>query len=390
MTPSRDENLRLAVLGAFPFPLPQGSQVFMRELTRALTQAGARATVLTYGRGIGNPPEDLHCLSTPGWSTPRSMRSGPHPGKPFADALLWWAYRRATSQHVFDWAIAHNAEAAAIALAARPQTGVPVVYVAHTILAQELSAYGSKRCSAQLDRMGGRIDRLIAHKADAVVTLSDDGLSALAPHSRGPITMIPPGHTLEAPPEASLIARTCAEHQIKPDAYTLYSGNLDGYQELETLARAAERLRDDSPPIVVATHDAQRAANTSQALRQSLRIVSVKQFESMRALIHGARCLVLPRTRRGGFPIKLLNYMEAARPIVALEGVAEGLQDGVSARLLPHPTDPSRLAEALNELNLDRALRNRLGEGARTRLVTEHRWAPIGDRWRTFLESAER
>ena len=31
----------------------------MREQTRALMQAGAQATVLTYGRGIGPPPEDL-------------------------------------------------------------------------------------------------------------------------------------------------------------------------------------------------------------------------------------------------------------------------------------------------------------------------------------------
>ena len=52
MKTPRAENLRLAVLGAFPFPLPQGSQVFMREHTRALIEAGAQTTVLTYGRGI--------------------------------------------------------------------------------------------------------------------------------------------------------------------------------------------------------------------------------------------------------------------------------------------------------------------------------------------------
>ncbi|MDG2050722.1 MAG: glycosyltransferase family 4 protein [Myxococcota bacterium] len=389
MTHSKDEGLRLAILGAFPFPLPQGSQIFMQEQTRALIRSGDQATVLTYGRGIGAPPEDLNCFPTPRWSTPRSMRSGPHPGKPLADTMLWRAYLQAASRNAFDCALAHNAEAAGIALAARPWTRVPVVYVAHTILSEELSAYGSSRWRHRLDQIGGRLDRLIAQRADAVVTLCEDGLRALTPHSRGPITMIPPGHTVETHPSSSAIAEVCAEYQLKPDEYILYSGNLDGYQELKVLAQAAERLSKGSPPVVVATHDSERAANASDALRRTLRIIAVPEFSVMRALIHGARCLVLPRNRRGGFPIKLLNYMEAARPIVAMEGIAEGLRDGVSARLLSHPADPARLAEALSELNHDPELRKRLGGGARTQLVAEHSWESISLQWRSFLGSVK-
>jgi len=372
----------LALVGAFPFPYPQGSQVFMAEQARALARAGAAPVLFTYGRGQGAAPDDLAHRSAPRWTAPRRMRSGPHWGKPLADAALLATLRRQAGSR-FPFALAHNAEAACIALRARAATGMRVVYVAHTLLRHELSAYASERWRPLLDRIGGRIDRWIARRADAVVALSDEARDELAGFTRGPSIVLPPGHDPVAAPSPALRARVCARHGLREGTFALYTGNLDGYQELDLLAAAARRLPLSAPPIVVATHDADRiAARVDPGL---LRIVTVQGFEEMRALIHAARIGIVTRRRPGGFPVKLLNYMEAARPILAFANVAVGLRDGESARLLGPGAGEADLADALLALLGDGALRTRLGEGARRRLLEHHGWEGIAQRTLDFL-----
>jgi len=376
---ARRDEIALALLGAFPFPLPQGSQIFMADQARALARAGARPTLFTYGRGQGAPPPDLDVAAAPAWTTPRAMRSGPNAGKPLADSALLATWTRAASRQRFAFALAHNVEAAWIGLLARARTRVPVVYVAHTLLRHELSAYAHPRWRRVLDRTGARIDHFVARHADAVLALCEEAADELAPHARGPVAVIPPGHDPAGPPSSAAIDRVCAHHDLRPHAFFLYTGNLDGYQELELLAAAAGRLPAGAPPVAVATHDAPAAAAAARRL-SPLRIVSVSAWDEMRALIHAARALVLTRRRPGGFPVKLLNYMEAARPIVAFEQVAVGLRDGESARLLDAAAGAADLASALTGLDREPAAAERLGAAAHRHLLDHHGWEAIAQR----------
>jgi len=373
----------LAMVGAFPFPYPQGSQVFMADQARALMRAGAAPVLFTYGRGQGPRPTDLELAPSMRWSSPRAMRSGPQWGKPLADAALLGTVLR-QSGRAFDFALAHNVEAACVALAARPFTGLPVVYVAHTILRHELSAYAANRWQPALDGVGERVDRMIARRVDGIVALTEEARRDLAPFARGPSVVLPPGHDPIEAPKPEALVRACARLGLREGGFVLYSGNLDGYQDLELLGRAANRLPLSAPPVVVATHDA-RGAAASRRHAGPLRIVAVRDYDEMRALIHAARILVLPRTRPGGFPVKLLNYMEAARPIVAFANVAVGLRDGESARLLAPRAGDAALADALLALHADPALCARLGAGARRHLLAHHDWEAIARRTLDFI-----
>ncbi|MDH4016437.1 MAG: glycosyltransferase family 4 protein [Actinomycetota bacterium] len=361
---------RLALLGAFPYPLPQGSQVYFEDQARALTRAGCDCTLFTYGRGAGPPPEDLRVVTSPTATAPRRMRSGPSLDKPFADAALYRTYLEACRETRFDAVLAHHSEAAAIAIAARRFTRVPVVYVVHTLLAVELSTYLPEWATGGADALGGGIDRALARRADGLVALAHSAERALRAVARGPIAVIPPGLEPTTPPSREAIEAACARHGLTRDGYFLYSGNLDAYQELELLDAAAARLPAGAPPVVVATHapvsDAERSAIGS------LRVVQVDDFAEMRGLVFGARTLALLRRQLGGYPIKLLNYMEAGRAILAFAPVAEGLVHGESAWLLDFEAGPDAIADAIASLDTDAALRARLGEGARRRLATHH------------------
>ena len=57
--------MRLALVGAFAFPLPQGSQLFVRDQAQALAAAGADVTLFCYGHGSGEEPPGLRIVRIP-------------------------------------------------------------------------------------------------------------------------------------------------------------------------------------------------------------------------------------------------------------------------------------------------------------------------------------
>jgi glycosyltransferase involved in cell wall biosynthesis len=382
--------MRAAVLGAFPYPYPQGSQVFVTDHSRALTRVGFEVRLFTYGRGTGTAPDDLEWVASPRWLSPRAMRSGPNLAKLLADAGLLARLVTAHRERPFDVCFAHNAEAATVALAARAITHTPVIYVAHTIMRHELSSYASQRWDRMLCEVGMRIDRFVAQRVDGIIALCEDASIALAPHARGPLEIIPPGLDPQASPSAKRVAEVCARHALHPGHYTLYCGNLDGYQDLHLLAdatREAARTLDRPPlEIVVATHDASHVPDSIRGL-DNLVCIEVDEFAEMRALIAGAQSVVLTRRRQGGFPIKLLNYMEAAKPIVAYRGVAPGFEHLRNAWLLGPSAGGKELATALRTLAQREDLRADLGRGARQLLEDAHPWAQLGQKTRVFAEA---
>jgi len=364
--------LNLAVVAALPFPVPQGSQVYVREQVLALGRAGATTTLLCYGSGAGSTPQGVECLRVLRALSPRRTAAGPSVAKPLADAALAALLVSAQRRRRFDAVLAHNAEAALAALTARRFTRVPMVYVAHTLWAFELGCYAPRALASPARALGERIDRALAARADAVLALCDAAARRLAPFARGPVRVIPPGLEASPPPARDEQERACARWGVEPGRFALYAGNLDRYQELGDLEGAARAIPEI--PVLVATHAAPRRRPGA------LRFARVADASEARALTFAAAVAVLARRRPGGFPIKLLNYMEAARPIVARRGVADGLEDGVSAQLVEPDAGPEAFAEAIRGLVADPAAAARLGAGALALLAARHAWPELAQR----------
>jgi glycosyltransferase involved in cell wall biosynthesis len=87
------------------------------------------------------------------------------------------------------------------------------------------------------------------------------------------------------------------------------------------------------------------------------------------ACLAAADVVVLPSLHEG-LGIAALEAMAATRPVVASRtgGLAEAVADGETGLLVP-PGDPDALAAALARLAADPALRRRLGEAGRVRLL---------------------
>jgi hypothetical protein len=106
-------------------------------------------------------------------------------------------------------------------------------------------------------------------------------------------------------------------------------------------------------------------------------VLVTEGFAEVRPLLKRADVLVCPRTSWSGFPIKLLNYMAAARPIVLSGGMGRSLGEG--PWITVPDRDPASLAQAILRALGDPGLRARLEIDAR-RVVGEvydwSRWYP--------------
>jgi len=98
-----------------------------------------------------------------------------------------------------------------------------------------------------------------------------------------------------------------------------------------------------------------------------------------------------PTFDREGLPLTLLEAMALSKPIVATDvgGTRECVEDGVTG-LLIEPRDVSAMAEAIEKLSLDKALRERMGEAGRASYLKEFKLELMCDRTLDYLEEVAR
>lgn len=354
--------MRIVLAIAGPWPALRGSQVLVRHLAEGLAGRGYRVDVVGYPQGYGRRP---------GLRAERAV----------LDA--WLVVRLAA--HVFRvrpaLIHAHNYEAALAALLVRRLTGCPVVYHGHCAMATELPSYATGRLAGRvLGWLGRALDRTVPRQADFCIAVSEDLRRELEGHGvpANLLVCIPPaGHPGE-------VRGAVSPASLVDESLVCYAGNLDGYQNLEFLLASFRLVRQAVPAarLVLVTHaDAREHAATlaRRGAGAGVEIVVARSYEEVREHLARAAVLVSPRTERSGFPMKLLNYMAAGKPIVACAASAKGLVDGETARIVPDGS-PRAFARAVIELLHDVEERRRLGRAARAAVARPGPWDTALDR----------
>lgn len=371
------------MVAACPFPSPRGSQVLIRELAQALADCGHEVHLVTYPYGESLVPIHgifVHRVRAPRLAASGGSRLGWH--KFLLDAYLASVLYRVVRRERIHVIHAHNYEGQLIGYLVRRLTGVPVVYHSHNALSDELGYYfkpGWCRSAARL--VGQVLDRQIPRRADFSIALTselEDFLQArgVAPNQS---VVIPPGVASASAPDVGVAHPNPFEGRF----VVMYAGNLDPYQDLHVLfdGFAAAREEMERALLVVVTHDTHWSARVNGRLETLLRqgdarVIVTPAFSVVRRFLARADVLVCPRSSWSGFPIKLINYMAAGRPLVAAEGSAKGIIDGDTG-LVFRNGDAHGLAAALRRLFADAALRRRLGDNARAAAHALYSWKQI-------------
>jgi len=366
---------RIAMIAACQFPFPQGSQVLIGQLAAALQRRGHAVRLLTYPDGLGASPAGVSVQRIPRLPGLGPIRGPLSPQKPVLDLRLVRALRRLLHTWPVDVVHAHNIEGLAVALAAARGrfAGVPVVYHIHNAMSLELHTHFRSRPARWLAGLAGRwLDAELPRRAGWCIVLTEAAVPFFRERGVTRLSCIPAGIDLDAGDAAP------AREILGPGPLVLYSGNLEPYQNLDLLFEAFRQVAAARPAarLVLSTnartHERQACAEALGFGGKALFVPS-HDFGAVRNLLAAADVAVCPRVACLGLPIKLLNYMVAARPIVVSAGSAGSLRHMENAWVVPN-NNVDGMAAAILALLDDPALARRLGEAARRTVETHHHW----------------
>lgn len=376
-------------VAALPFPTCQGTQAAIARMLEASARAGERPTLVTYEGGTGEAPAGVRHLRVAGART-GSLRSGPSLRKLTADATL--ARAIGSLARDADVVVAHHVEAA---LAALLGSARPMLFVAHTALGPELPTYFPRLPAAPLARAGATLDGFLVSRAAAVAAVSPALARDLAKTSGRVVHALPIPWPVPEPASSAERRAARAGLRIDPGAeVVLYAGNLDGYQGIDSLGGALERLARRRPALVflLATgSDPLEIVPHLGARGRTLVTRATLATEEDRRRVHAAASVVVvPRRSPGGLPVKLLDAMARGAPTVAVRRAAAGL-DLEGAVWLAEDDDDVALADALETaLNASASERARFARRARDVVAMSCSDAAFLDAHRRALADAMR
>lgn len=348
--------MKVVHIGKFYFPIPGGMETALQQLCEEL-----------------NPHVDLRVLvanTRPrtvterinGVRVTRVARWGQIASTPLCPSLP-----RRLAEHRADIVHVHepNPMATLAVWLANPRARVIVSFhsevVRHRVLRH---AYRRLR-----ERLLQRADRLI------VATPHHLDFPALRPHRRKCV-VIPFGiDVARFQPNEAVRRRAAAIRAEFGPRTVLFVGRLVYYKGVEYLIEAMSRV--SARLLIIGRGPRERALRRRvRALGLEERVVFLGEIahEELPAYYHACDLLVLPSTQQSeAFGIVQLEAMAAGKPVISTRlptGVSWVNRHGMTGWLVP-PADADALADAMNRLLEDEALRHRLGEAAR-HYVSEH------------------
>lgn len=366
-------------------PSVRGSNVLVRQSCRALGNRGHTIRLCCFARPGHAPTEQtpqipfrVHTAAPVRLSS--GHRSNPHPGRFLSDVKLAALVHRVAREQRPDLIHAHHYEAFAAALPTARLLDIPIILHAHSLFEEELPTYVPWAPAEQFLRaMGGVMDRELPVRAAAIIAVTDTLASALDPwkERRVPTHVIPPGVLGEEVDLPNAFPRA-------DDPLVVYTGNTDRYQELPFLLNAFAQVRDAAPRarlhLVCSDMTSRISGHVERlGLESAVETIVTQDHITVRRHLRRAWLAVSPRSSKTGFPLKILDAMAVVRPVVACQGSAKAVIDGVTGLVVPEH-DPSAMAQAILQLIHNPTRAATMGRHARDLVLTAYTWQTLARR----------
>jgi glycosyltransferase involved in cell wall biosynthesis len=259
---------------------------------------------------------------------------------------------------------------------------VPFVLEVRDLWPESLAAVGMGDEKSLLYRVLGWIAGFLYRECDQIVVVTPAFKEHLEKNWKiapGKIAVIPNGVETglfaPGPPNPKLRRDLGAEGKF----LVCYIGTMGMAHGLEALLRAAERLQQRAPQVllVLIGEGAEREQLVAQASvlgLSNLRLVGPQPRERIPDYIRTAdACLVLLKNTpvfETVIPTKMLEFMSCARPVVlGVKGQAKKIVDEARAGLCIEPEDSEELSQAVMRLANDPAYGESLGKNGRQHIL---------------------
>jgi colanic acid biosynthesis glycosyl transferase WcaI len=242
-----------------------------------------------------------------------------------------------------------------------------------------------------------RVERDIARKSKAIIAISDEFLSVLDDWGvRERTTVIPNWAPLPELPNRPRNNAWAAEHDLVGRKVVLYSGTLGIKHNPAVLVRIARLMQGEFPEgrVVVISEGLGRAWLAERKALQgmdNLLLLDYQPYENLPDVLGSADVLVAilePSAGRYSVPSKVLTYLCAGRPIVAVipgdNAAASVIRRSGGGVVVPPGVDMVA-ADVVLELLRDESRRVALGAAGRSYSEATFDVARIADRFESIL-----
>jgi len=363
-----EPKLKLCILAACPFPANHGTPGSIRELSEAIAERGHEVHIVTYHIGQDIPLRGVHVHRVKPLFEESTVTVGPTNRRPVYDLQMVFEAIKVIRRYKLDMIHAHGYEAALIATLARVATWKPFIYSAHNSMGDELASYDFFRFKWVANSLAWLLDAVVPRLGNWCIPHSENMKTFLEDRGLGkkcePVVNF--GIDFEDTPGDGL--RFKEQYNLGDSPLIMYTGVMDHFQRLDLLLEAmvpVTQVVPDAKLILVSTipnetHESNLMRKVDElGIRDNVVLTEPLELDDVREILPLCDVAVVPRPGAPGFPIKLLNYMAAARACVMFESSSSGLTDGEQAMLVK-PDTSEALGDTILTLLKDQQLRERI------------------------------
>lgn len=385
----KSKSLNIAMVVASPYPANHGTPGSIREMAEAIYRLGHKVHIVTYPYGEGNlneKPNGISIHRVPAIRASNNIKVGPSYEKIFLDALLARKLCQVVRNEKIDIIHAHNYEGAIAGYIAKKFTGTPFIYNAINTMIDELPTYNFIKPQAAAKGFARFLDYTVPRTADSVLAISDELVRFLLDKKVLPsrIARIPLGVNFSMfNGKDPLLMRK--KYGIGNKPLIVYTGVLNEFQRVDYLLNAMKVVVDkiDDAVLIIVPNlfdksDLQRHQNLARELNIEKNVIFTdpRPFSDVPYFLASADVAVLPRPECPGFPVKLLNYMAAGKPIVAFKGSSKGLENMENA-ILAEDHNWEQMGDGILKILSDSSLAKTLGNNAKEFAIHAYGWENI-------------
>jgi colanic acid biosynthesis glycosyl transferase WcaI len=239
-----------------------------------------------------------------------------------------------------------------------------------------------------------RCERRIARGAAAVVAISDTFIGQLDDWDvpRDSIHVIPNWAAIDEMPLRSRDNGWARSHDLVGSPVVMYAGTLGWKHDPSAIADLTRAALADTRVVVVSQGLGRDWLGAEAADTPGLTLLDYQPYADLPDVLASADVLLVileQDASRYSVPSKVLNYLCAGRPILALLSPENAVAQTVTAAgagIVVTPGDPAAAAAALNRLLSDPAERARMGTAARDYAERTFDVRAVGDRFQAIFD----
>jgi glycosyltransferase involved in cell wall biosynthesis len=376
-----EPRMKICMLAPTPFPANQGTPGYIREMSESIADRGHEVHIVTYHCGENIPVRGPQVHRITPLIRESTIFVGPTWKRPLYDLQMIFKTLQVLREYQPDLMHAHGYEAALIAWGCRLLTRVPFLYSGSNTMGDELASYVGRGWKWLFQGLAKALDAVVPRLADRCIPHSDNMSRFFHTRGLGSRTepTVPFGINLEEAAQGNPTA-VRKRYGLGEGPVILYTGLLDRFQRLDLLLEAFAHVSFYEPEarlfIVTGINNDQhlpglRECAARHGVADRVIVTDPLPLEEVRECILAGDVAVVSRPHVPGYPIKLLNYMAAARPCVLYASSANrALRDREHAMLVA-PDTGLALGEGILEVLRDSSLRHRIARGG-YRYVREH------------------